>query len=113
MDIQLQSHPKADIVHVGISRIDAGCAIQFKDSVRALLDKLGDRVILDLGQVEFVDSSGLGAIVASMKILNGGGSQLELAALQPNVNKVFRLTRMDKVFVIHGSPAEALERRVS
>lgn len=108
MDILLEPHPEADVVHIGESRIDAGCAIQFKDCLRGLLQKLGSRVILNLERVEFVDSSGLGAIVAAMKMLNGGGSRLELAALQPNVYKVFRLTRMDKIFVIHGSPSDGL-----
>ncbi|SFB01653.1 anti-sigma B factor antagonist [Poseidonocella pacifica] len=102
MDIRIEPHPDAHVVHVAESRIDASSAIQFKDKVRNLIDGVEGRVLLDLGEVDFVDSSGLGAIVAVMKML-GAGRRLELAALRPNVEKVFRLTRMDKVFIIHDS----------
>ena len=90
------------IIRVPDTRIDAAVAIRFKDAMRALTDQARDRVILDLSCVDFIDSSGLGAIVAAMKQLREG-QELELAALNPNVAKVFRLTRMDTVFTIHAS----------
>ncbi|MEM7597539.1 MAG: STAS domain-containing protein [Pseudomonadota bacterium] len=83
-------------------RIDAASAIQFKDAVRAATADGPERVVLDLGHVRFVDSSGLGAIVASMKHL-GQGRKMDLAALNPDVDKVFRLTRMDTVFDIYAN----------
>lgn len=89
-------------ITVAADRIDAACAIQFKDRMRDLAQDGPDRVLLDMGQVDFIDSSGLGAIVSVMKML-GKGRKLELAALQPKVRKVLRLTRMDSVFEIHGS----------
>lgn len=67
------------------------------------------RVVLDLGRVEFVDSSGLGAIVAAMKQLEEG-RRLELAGLAPLVDRVFRLTRLDTVFRIHRNLEEAMQR---
>lgn len=90
------------IVTANIPRIDAACAIQFKDKMRELTRGAPKRVVLDLTDVDFVDSSGLGAIVAAMKQLEIN-TKLELAALSPTVEKVFRLTRMDSVFVIHES----------
>ena len=65
-----------------------------------------DRVILDLSEVKFIDSSGLGAIVAAMKQL-GQGRKLDLAGLTPMVDKVFRLTRMDTVFDLYPSLPDA------
>ena len=88
------------VVRVNEDRIDAAVAIQFKDRMRELTSDREGRVILDLSQVGFVDSSGLGAIVAVMKFL-APRRRLELAALTPNVNRVFHLTRMDAVFPIH------------
>ena len=90
------------IVTVNAARIDASAAIQFKDAMRQATAQGNDHIVLDLGQVDFVDSSGLGAIVAAMKQL-GPEKRLDLAALTPDVDKVFRLTRMDTVFKIHGS----------
>lgn len=88
------------VVRVKEQRIDAAVAIRFKDQMREVLLASASRVILDLSLVDFMDSSGLGAVVAVMK-LSGPHRTLELAGLTPIVEKVFRLTRMDQVFVIH------------
>ncbi|WP_116133335.1 STAS domain-containing protein [Tropicimonas sp. IMCC34043] len=95
-------------INVLTPRIDAACVIQFKDRMRELCADCPPRVILDLAQVDFLDSSGLGAVVTAMKHL-GPGRRLELAGLTPKVAKVFRLTRMDTVFTIHDSADQALE----
>ena len=88
-------------------RIDAASAIQFKDRMRELTQVPATRVVLDLSQVAFLDSSGLGAVVAVLKSL-APARKLELAGLTPTVQKVFRLTRMDSVFVIHEQVPNAL-----
>lgn len=102
MQLTSDSADHGTIIRVPEPRIDAAVAIRFKDAMRALTDDAAERVILDLSRVDFIDSSGLGAIVAAMKQLRDG-QKLELAALNPNVAKVFRLTRMDSVFVIHAT----------
>jgi len=88
------------VIRVESTRIDAAGAIEFKEAVRQAAEQPGSPVILDLSQVTFLDSSGLGAVVAVMKLL-GPARPLHLAAPQPNVAKVFRLTRMDSIFTIH------------
>lgn len=102
MDLQCTETNNTLIITVNEPRIDASAAIRFKDSMRALTDAGPPHAILDLSRVIFVDSSGLGAIVASMKQLKPD-QRLDLAGLTPDVAKVFRLTRMDSVFVIHES----------
>lgn len=89
----------AMVVRVEESRIDAAVAIQFKDAMREMTGPAPGRVVLDLAKVGFIDSSGLGAIVSVLKIL-APDRRLELAALSPNVDRVFRLTRMNEVFRI-------------
>jgi len=96
----------ARIVTVKADRIDAAVAIQFKENMRTETATGPDRVILDLSGVSFIDSSGLGAIVAAMKQL-GEGRRLDLAGLQPMVEKVFRLTRLDSVFSLFPSLDDA------
>lgn len=93
-------HPELLIVQVNETRIDAAGAINFKERMRELTHDNGKRVILDLSGVTFIDSSGLGAVVAVRKSL-GPDRPLELAGLTSAVEKVFRLTRMDSVFPIH------------
>lgn len=94
------------VITIDEQRIDAAVAIAFKDQMRKLTDGSMAVVLLDLSSVAFIDSSGLGAIVAAMKQL-GNERHLHLAGLMPNVDKVFRLTRMDTVFTIHPSVEEA------
>ena len=106
--MELTGEARGDTTYLCVSseRIDAASAIQFKDKFRDAVKDSGGRVLLDLGRVEFLDSSGLGAVVAAMKLL-GPDLKLELASLTPTVEKVFRLTRMDSVFKIYAHPDEA------
>ncbi|WP_101067558.1 STAS domain-containing protein [Roseovarius salinarum] len=98
-----------NVITVNDSRIDAMVAIQFKDTMRSITETGPQDVLLDLSRVDFIDSSGLGAIVAALKQL-GEGRQMRLAGLTGNVAKVFRLTRMDKVFEIVEGPADTSGR---
>lgn len=107
MNLYAEARGGALVVHVDEERLDAAIAIRFKDLMREVTAQPSTRVVLDLSEVEFLDSSGLGAVVAVMKAL-APGRRLELAGLRPNVEKVFRLTRMDSVFRIHTSVEDAL-----
>ncbi|GAB1481065.1 STAS domain-containing protein [Paracoccaceae bacterium] len=100
MELQAKQWGDALVVHVLQDRIDAASAIRFKDRMRDVTQGSLTRVVLDLSQVTFLDSSGLGAVVAVRKAL-GPDRALELAGLTPTVQKVFRLTRMDTIFRIH------------
>jgi anti-sigma B factor antagonist len=95
------------IVAVQEQRIDAAVALAFKDRMREVTEEGPEVVLLDLNHVQFIDSSGLGAIIAAMKNL-GAGRRLVLAGLTPTVDKVFRLTRMDSVFGVFPTIEEAL-----
>ena len=107
MDLRSRSEENLQVVSVHNNRIDAAVAIEFKDAMRASTDGGSETVVLDLSQVQFIDSSGLGAIVASMKHL-GASRKLALAGLTPTVEKVFRLTRMDSVFSVFATLDGAL-----
>jgi anti-sigma B factor antagonist len=107
MQLTTQTRPQVLSVLVLEDRIDAASAIQFKEQMRDLTGTDHPRVVLDLAQVKFLDSSGLGAIVAVKKLL-GPDRKLELSGLTPTVEKVFRLTRMDTIFTIHPSHAAAV-----
>ncbi len=96
------------VVVVDENRIDAAVAVRFKDQMREMTEKPSARVILDLSKVEFLDSSGLGAVVGAMKQLERG-RRLDLAGLSTTVDKVFRMTRMDSVFRIFETTDHALQ----
>lgn len=107
MELQIKTESNVCIVSIHESRIDAAVALDFKEAVRQGTLDAPAEVVLDLTQVGFIDSSGLGAIVATMKHL-APERRLVLAGLTPPVEKVFRLTRMDSVFQIHLTLEDAL-----
>lgn len=107
MQLQTETRPKVLSILVMEDRIDAASALQFKERMRDLTQTGDQRVVLDLAHVKFLDSSGLGAIVAVKKLL-GPDRRFELSSLTPTVEKVFRLTRMDSIFTIHPTHAAAL-----
>lgn len=96
------------VLTVPDDRIDATVALQFKESMRQATVKAQARIVLDLRNVSFVDSSGLGAIVGSMKQLPPNKT-LDLSGLTPTVEKVFQLTRMDTIFKIYPDLDTALD----
>lgn len=86
-------------IKVTEARIDAAIATPFKDKLREIVMKNRKPVHLDMASVDFMDSSGLGAMIAVRKSLPANLGMV-LCAMTPNVERVFRLTRMDSVFDI-------------
>ena len=80
-------------------RIDARTALDFKECLRPFLEGATEAVTVDLRNIAFIDSSGLGAIVALDK-LAGGKTHLTFANPQEDVVKVFNLTQMHRVLHI-------------
>ena len=93
-------------VTVEESRIDAAIATRFKDRLREIVLRGRKPVRLDMRRVDFMDSSGLGAVIAIYKAMPPGSS-LDLVGVTPNVERVFRLTRMDTILTIHLAPPPA------
>jgi len=112
MKMSFENRGGVGLLRVDEARLDASVAIQFKDRFRDLTGQAQGDVILDLSRVDFLDSSGLGAVVAARKLL-GEGRVLELAGLTPAVDKVMTLTRMCTVFPIHADLDTALASRAA
>ena len=108
MELSVRNEKKLCVISVQSARIDASVALQFKDAMRAHSGGEAERILLDLSAVDFIDSSGLGAIVAAMKSMEEH-RKLMLAGFTPAVERVFRLTRMDTVFRIFPTLEGALD----
>jgi anti-sigma B factor antagonist len=89
-------------------RLDAAVAADFKGKILDWINAGHNRIVLDLSRVDFVDSSGLGAIVSCLKTLGGQGDLL-ICGLKETVMSLFQLTRMNRVFQIFPSQVEALK----
>lgn len=88
--------------------LDMAAAEQMKRTLTKLLDEGKKKLLVDLGKVGYVDSSGMGALVASLKQARTAGGDLRLCALQDDVRAIFEMTRLNKAVTIHGSRTEAL-----
>lgn len=107
--IQVERVDGIAVIVPTMRRLDAGVAPAFKQEVVAVVQGGERRLLVDLAKVEFVDSSGLGALVSVLKALGGQGS-LALSGAQGNVMSLFKLTRMDRVFAIEADRAKGLQR---
>jgi anti-sigma B factor antagonist len=87
--------------------LDAYAAPAFRDRMAEFIQGGRRRIVLDLSAVSFLDSTGLGAIVSSLKRLEGNGVMVICGAGEM-VMDVFRLTRMDRVFPIVPTVEDAL-----
>ena len=96
------------VLTYGQRRLDSVSAPEFREQAYECVRSDCAVYVLDLSGVTFVDSSGIGAIVALLKHL-GRNRRLELCGLNPMVRKVFKLTCLDKVFIIRKNTAACLE----
>ena len=111
MELCVERQGEVTVVRPDQPRLDAMVAVLFKDRMKAAVEGAGARVVLDLSGVGFLDSSGLGAVVAVQRFMRAG-QRLELAGLTPAVARVFRLTRMEQIFTIHAGVGDALRAAV-
>jgi anti-sigma B factor antagonist len=87
--------------------LDASVAEDFKRDIGPALDA-SPRVVLDLNQLQFVDSSGIGAILSCQRRLAAVGGDMKLCAVSPPVRGAFEITRMHRLFEIHPTREEAI-----
>ncbi len=88
--------------------IEAGNSKLFKGKVRDLINEGSKIILLNLSQVEFIDSSGLGSLISIVKLIENMQGALVLCNTQDQVNKIFKLTGVDRVFQIFSDENEAL-----
>lgn len=109
MRIEANEQRGVMVVSVLETRIDATSSDEFKLAVVAAVERGASLFVLDLTTVSFVDSTGLGALVGGLKRVSTKGGRLVVAGLQPGVSSLFKLTRMDKVFEVRATTAEAID----
>src|SRR6186997_984250 len=88
-------------------QLDAGNAKEFKRDIVAVLEPCS-KVVFDLRELRFVDSSGLGAILSCLRHLNGKGGDLKLCEMTKPVRALFELVRMHKIFDIYPTRSDAV-----
>ena len=106
MELMHEQRGAVLVVKVAEKRLDARTSSEFKHQLAELIHAGNQRLVVDLSEVEFIDSSGLGAIVSSLKLLGGEGD-LVISGARDTVTSMFKLTRMDKVFQMFSGREQA------
>jgi anti-sigma B factor antagonist len=88
--------------------LDMATSSHLRESLQRLIDAGDRQVVVDLAGVGFMDSSGLGALVLNYKALHDVSGRLRLAAAQPAVRRVLRITSVDRAINVYDS-VEAAE----
>jgi anti-sigma B factor antagonist len=90
-------------------RLDATVAPKLKDSVKELAQESKMKLVIDLARTRFIDSSGCGALVASLRALLKSGGDMKIARPSPQAKTLFELTRLHRVFEIFDDVDEAVK----
>lgn len=108
MLLQIVENDKAVLLQIKEARLDAHNSSDLKAQMISLFEQGRINLLVDLQEVRFVDSSGLGALVSGFKNASSRNGNLKLCGLQPQVKSMFELTRLHRVFEIFATVPEAL-----
>ncbi len=109
MDFSREVFSDVVVQSVNLSRATLKEAEEFKRVLTAEIDRGSRKLIVDIAECEFIDSTFLGALVVSLKKVTALGGDLRLVGFQPSVHSMFELTRMYRVFEAFPTRQAAVE----
>src|ERR1700737_423332 len=108
LDVESRQTDSGVTVLAPTGRLDVAGAPALKDAVSEAMKNGKHRLVIDMEGVSFVDSSGLGSVVAALKQVRTSQGDLRLAAPNQQVRVVLELTTLDRVFPYYATVEEAL-----
>jgi anti-sigma B factor antagonist len=87
--------------------LNAATASEFRTKIINFVEDGNVNIVINLSEVDLIDSMGLGTLVSLLKKVSGRG-EIRLCNLKENVKSLFHLTRLDKVFTLYRSEEEAI-----
>ena len=109
MKVKTENIGGSVIVFVKEERLDAHNSGDLKTEMNRLFEGGSCNLIIDLKEVRFIDSSGLGVLVSGFKNASTRQGSIKLSGLQTQVKSMFELTRLHRVFDIFATADDALE----
>lgn len=110
MNISTEKADSKTVLHLKEERLDAHNSGDLRDQILKLLENGDAHLVVDLSDVRFIDSSGLGALLSGYKNATLRSGSFVLTGLQPRVQSMFELTRLHRVFEIFLNVEEALAK---
>ncbi|MBK8815858.1 MAG: STAS domain-containing protein [Methylococcaceae bacterium] len=108
MNLNLETINGFNVLIIKEERIDAHNSAELKDYLLKMIENGKIRILINLGNVRFIDSSGLGALLSGNKQIAVKSGKLALINIQKQVLSMFELTRLNRVFEIYADLNEAL-----
>jgi len=109
MNLKIEMNGSIHVIFVKEERLDAHNAEELKADLNRLFDEGHKDIVVDLKEVRFIDSSGLGVLVSGFKNASARQGSLKLSALQTQVRSMFELTRLHRVFDIYPTADDAAD----
>jgi anti-sigma B factor antagonist len=111
MDIEVARDNDTTIVRPTGERLDIEVAAEFRAKLLSLIEQGHRQLVIDLHDVSFIDSSGLGALVSALKTLKRGSGpgDVRLARVQTPVVSLLEIIRLNRVFTSFASVEQAVQ----
>ena len=110
MSVKLNTRQVGDVSVIDVSgRITLGeGSSTLRDALRELAGKGQKKILLNLGEVSYIDSSGIGELVSGFTSVTNSGGELKLLNLTKRVKDLLQITKLYTVFDVHESEASAV-----
>jgi len=110
MDYKKETIDNVVLVSINLSEASLNQSEDFKKFLYDVTEVTPPKLVLDMGKIEYMDSSFIGALVAGLKNVLSKGGEMALININNDVMSLFELTRLDKVFKIYDSKEEAIQQ---
>ena len=110
MSVKLNTRQVGDVSVVDVAgRITLGEGSSvLRDALREMVGKGQKKILLNLGEVSYIDSSGIGELVSGFTTVTNNGGQLKLLNLTKRVKDLLQITKLYTVFDVHESETTAI-----
>ena len=109
MQIQTEEYVSKITTLSPVGRLDSFSAPQLRAKIVAMIEAGHNQIVLDLRQIEFMDSAGIAVLVNTLKRTRQvGGDTILVTPTDDSTMRMFRLTQFDKIFDMYDTPSEAV-----
>lgn len=108
MAFTTSKHPSGVLIVEVEGQLIVGNRQELKSTIQQALDNGERKLLVDFAKTGYIDSSGLGALVSISKKVREQGGELRLSGLNEDLRSLFELTKLDTLFAIADSSAQAL-----
>jgi anti-sigma B factor antagonist len=109
MHLDIELIDDVPVITINTANLDVANIEEFREEITRLLEPHSNAVI-DLSELDFMDSSGLGALLSCMRRLRARGGDLKLAGMNSEVKTLFALVHMERIMDVFESSANAVSR---